>query len=158
MKLQWRLNCLTVRNPLLTTQPILFCLFDTIDAAEVVVPCADPATTTAPQPSTEVQFQPLKENLQGFYTIMPASKHVQKDGHRRNSKKEHLILAEVTASSFIPYCRSFPFQNESVKMLAADLPGAAWCQRFRTALQSSKLSLDYPGMPTHEVFSHWARL
>ena len=48
-----------------------FCLFDTIDAAEVVVPCADPATTTAPQPSTEVQFQPLKEYLQGFYTIMP---------------------------------------------------------------------------------------
>ena len=51
-----------------------FCLFDTIDAAEVVVPCADPATTVAPQPSTEVQFQPLKENLQGFYTIMPAPK------------------------------------------------------------------------------------
>ena len=104
-----------------------FCLFDTIDAAEVVVPCADSATTTAPQPSTKVQFQPLKEDIQGFYTIMPASKHVPKDGHRRNSKKAHIILAEVTASSFIPYCRSFP--NESVKMLAADFTGAAWCQR-----------------------------
>ena len=34
-----------------------FCLFDTIDAAEVVVPCADPATTTAinggPVPTTQ---------------------------------------------------------------------------------------------------------
>ena len=55
-----------------------FCLSDTIDAAEVVVPCADPATTIAPQPSMEVQFQPLEENLQGFYTIMPTSKHVRK--------------------------------------------------------------------------------
>ena len=44
----------------------LFCHFDTIDAA----------TPTAPQPSTDVQFQPLREDIQGFYTIMPAGKHV----------------------------------------------------------------------------------
>ena len=106
-----------------------FRLFDTFDAAEVVVPCADLATPTEPQPSTDVQFQPLREDIQGFYTIMPAGKHVPRDGHRRNSKKAHIIFAEVTASSFIPYCRSLPFQNESVKMLATDFTGAAWCQR-----------------------------
>ena len=88
-----------------------FRLFDTTDASEVLVPCADPATTTAPQPSTDIQFQPLEEGIQGFYTIMPAGKHVPKDGHRRNSKKAHIILAEITASSFIPYCQSNPFQN-----------------------------------------------
>ena len=106
-----------------------FCLFDTIDAAEVVVPCADLATPTAPQPSTDVQFEPPRKEIQGFYTIMPAGKYVPKDGHRRNSKKAHIILAEITNSSFIPYCQSKPFQNECVKMLDTDFSGAAWCQR-----------------------------
>ena len=64
-----------------------FSFFDMIDAAEVVVPRADLATSTAPQPSTDVQFQPVKEDIQGFYTIMPAGKHVPRDGHRRNSKE-----------------------------------------------------------------------
>ena len=86
-----------------------FRLFDTFDAAEVVVPCADLATPTAPQPSTDVQFQPLREDIQGFYTIMPAGKHVPSDGHRRNRKKAHIILAEITASSFIPYLPVQPF-------------------------------------------------
>ena len=107
----------------------LFRFFDTFDAAEVVVPCADLATPTALQPSTDVQFQPLREDIQGFHTIMPAGKHVPRDGHRRNSKKAHTILAEITASSFIPYCQSNPFQNESVKILATDFTGSAWCQR-----------------------------
>ena len=100
-----------------------FCLFDTIDTAEVVVPYADLTTPTAPQPSTDVQFEPPKKDILGFYTIMPAGKHVPRDGRRRNSKKAHIILAEITDSSFIPYCQSGPFQNECVKMLDA------WCQR-----------------------------
>ena len=106
-----------------------FCLFDKIDAAEVVVPCADLAAPTAPQPSTDVQFEPPRKDIQGFYTIMPAGKHVPKDGHRRNSEKADIILAEITDSSFIPYCQSNPFQNECVKMLDTDFSGAAWCQR-----------------------------
>ena len=106
-----------------------FCLFDTIDAAEVVVLCADLAAPTAPQPSTGVQFEPPRKEIQGFYTIMPAGKHVPKDGHRRNSKRAHTILVEITNSSFISYCQSDPFQNECVKMLDTDFFGAAWCHR-----------------------------
>ena len=106
----------------------LVCLFDTIDAAEVVVPCADLATPTAPQPSTDVQFEPPKEEIQGFYTIMLAGKHVPKDGHRRNNKKAHIILAEII-DLFIPYCQSNPFQNKCGEMLDTDFSGAAWCQR-----------------------------
>ena len=106
-----------------------FRLFDMTDAPEVAVHRDDLITSTVPQPSADDQFQPLKEDIQGFYTIMPGGKHVPKDSHRRNSKKAHIILAEITASSFIPYCQSNPFQNECVKMLATDFSGAAWCQR-----------------------------
>ena len=106
-----------------------FCLFDKIDAAEVVVPCADLAAPTAPQPSTDVQFEPPRTEIQVFYTIMPQVHMFRKDGHRRNSKKAHIILAKSTDSSFIPYCQSNPFQNECVKMLDTDFSGAAWCQR-----------------------------
>ena len=68
MKLQWRLNCLTVSSPLLITQPILLAFFGTVDANEVAVPYVDPVTAITPQPPTKVQFQPLKGNLQGFCT------------------------------------------------------------------------------------------
>ena len=128
-KLSWRLYRLTVRNRMITTWLIIFAFFDTIDAAEVVVPCADLATPTAPQPSTDVQFEPPRKDIQGFYTIMPSGKHVPRDGHRRHSKKAHIIMAEITDSSFIPYCQSNPFQKECVKMLDTDFSGAAWCQR-----------------------------
>ena len=117
-----------------------FRLFDMIDASEVVVPRADLATSTAPQPLTDVQFQPLKEDIQGFYTIMPAGKHVPRDGHRRNSKKAHIILAEITASSFIPYCQSNPFQNESVKMLATDFSGQRCIKRWKSQNCATKQS------------------
>ena len=95
----------------------------------MVVPRADLATPTAPQPSTDVQFQPLKEDIQGFYTIMPGGKHVPKDGHRRNSKKAHIILAETTASSFIPYCQSNPFGTN----LSSDRPYTMFASK--TAMQ-----------------------
>ena len=136
-------------NDHLVTDP--FCLFDTIDAAEVEVPCADLATPT-PQPSTDVQFVPPRREIQGFYTIMPAAKHVPKDGHFRNSKKAHIILAEITNSSFIPYCQSNPFQNECVKMLGTDFSGAAWWQRCvkrskgQNCAQRSSLYDDCPNM------------
>ena len=107
-----------------------FHLFDMIVASEVVVHRGDLNSSTAvPQTLADDQFQPLKEGIQGFYTIMPGGKHVPKDSHRRNSKKAHIILAEITDSSFIPYCQSNPFQNECVKMLDTEFSGAAWCQR-----------------------------
>ena len=45
-----------------------FAFFDKIDAAKVVVPCADLATPTAPQPSTVVQFVPPRKEIQVFST------------------------------------------------------------------------------------------
>ena len=130
-----------------------FCLFDTIDAAEVVVPCADFATPTAPQPSTDVQFEPPRKVIQGFYTIMPAGKHVPRDGHRRNSKKAHIILAEITDSSFIPCCQSNPFQNECVKcwtptsLAQRGVSDASKDGKVKTVLKRSLLCLDYPRLP-----------
>ena len=137
-----------------------FRLFDTFDAAEVGVPCADLAT---PQPSTDVQFQPLREDIQGFYTIMPAGKYVPRDGHRRNSKKAHIILAlQPLPSSHIAsptLSRTSPlrcWQQTSLEQRGAN--GASRNGRVRTAVQSSKLSLDCPGMPTHVVLSHRTQL
>ena len=109
-----------------TADPLGF--FGTV-GLEVEIPHVAPVTTVTPQSTTKVQTRTLKEDLQGFYTIVSTGKNAQKDGHRRNSRKVHIISTEVTASSFIPYCQSFPFQNASVKMSPADLPGAAWCQR-----------------------------
>ena len=43
-----------------------FRLFDMTDVPEVVVHRADLITSTVPQPSADVQFPPLKEDIQGF--------------------------------------------------------------------------------------------
>ena len=128
----------------------LFGFFGTVDANEVAVPYVDSVTAITPQPPTEVQFQPLKENLQGFYTIVPTSNHFPKDGHRRNSKKAHF---------FLPKSQPLPSSHTAGPSLSRTSPSRCWQPtslaqhgasgasrngRVRTALQSSKLCIDHP--------------
>ena len=53
-----------------------FHLFDMTDAPEVVVHRGELNSSTVPQSSADDQFRPLKEGIQGFYTIMPGGKQI----------------------------------------------------------------------------------
>ena len=130
-----------------------------IDVAEVVVPRADLATPTAPQPSTDVQFQPLKEDIQGFYTIMPGGvstfrKMVIAATARRHTsfwlRLQPLLSSRIVSPTLFGTSPLKCWQQISLEQRGAN--GASRDGRVRTAMQSSPLSLDCPSMPTHAVF------
>ena len=83
---------------------------------------------------------------------MPAGKHVPKDGHRRNSKKVHIILAEMTDSSFIPYCSQILSRTNVLKcwtptsLAQRGVNDASKDGKVRTVLQCSLLRLDCHNM------------